>query len=110
MGTLTNSLNDVVSIELTIGTLAVLISGLYISNAGISIEAIPSSMFIEIAETLSEHLPLKDILLENWIKDYLIVAPRELFSEEELEEYKSNKIFIERKLGNVTLIATGKMP
>lgn len=104
------NLGDTISVDMTVGTLSVMIGGLYVGHTGISMEAIPSSMFIEVAETLTNYLPLKDILVEDWIKNFLIIAPRELFSEDELEAYRNNEIFIERKLGNATLIATGKLP
>lgn len=103
-------LDDKVQLEIDLSTLAILISGLYISFTGISSEAIPPSLFIEVAEQVSQYLPKWDysvISLEEWIKTSLIIAPNILFSEEELEEYKNNEIFLERRLGNVVLIATG---
>ena len=104
------NLNDKVQLNIDLGTLSILISGLYISYSGISSEAIPPSLFIEVAEKLSEYLPNWDyekISFEKWIETSLIIAPKILFSEEELENCKNNEIFIERQLGNVVLIATG---
>ena len=107
------NINDKVDVKIEVGTLAVLVSGLYISNTGIGMEAIPTSMFIELAEKLAEHLPNWDydvLTLEDWIFNNLIIAPKVLFSDEELEHYKDhNHLFIERKLGNVELVATAVM-
>ena len=103
-------LNDKISIKIEVGTLAVLISGMYISSSGVPIEAIPASLFIEIAEQLVEHLPKWDydkISLEEWVANCLIIAPKVMFSEDEILSYqKMNLFFIERKNGNATLIAT----
>ena len=98
-------MDRVVTVDMSVGTLAVLISGLYVATSGISIEAIPSSLYVEVAEMLVEYLPLN---IDDFIKT-LIIAPKELFTEQELVEYKNNEVFIERKLGNVTLVATGKV-
>ena len=98
-------MDRIVTVDMSLGSLAVLISGLYIHNTGISIEAIPSSLFIELAEQLIEYLPFN---VDTFV-DGLMIAPLELFSMEELDEYKSNPIYIERRLGNATLIATAKV-
>ena len=105
-------LNDSVNLNLELGTLAVLISGLYIHNTGVPAEAIPPSMFIELAEQVSTYLPNWDyskLTLEKWIEEYLIIAPKELFSESELDEMRSDDIFIERELGNAVLIAGARV-
>lgn len=106
------NLNDKISVELSIGTLAVLISGLYIANTGINIEAVPSSLFIEIAEQIAPYLSKWDydnISFEDWINYNLLIIPKQLCSDDELESFKNNDFYIERRLGNVTLIATGEM-
>ena len=98
-------MDRIVTVDMSIGTLAVLISGLYIHQTGISVEAIPSSLYIELAEKLSEFLPLN---IDEFIQK-LIIAPKELFTEQELVDYENNAIFIKRRLGNATLIATAKI-
>lgn len=104
------ALDDKVTIKIEVGTLAVLISGMYISSNGVPIEAIPASLFIEIAEQMVNHLQNWDydkLSLEEWVANCLLIAPRVLFSEEELSKYqKENMFFMERKNGNVVLVAT----
>ena len=108
------SLTDKVTIELEVGTLSVLISGLYVSYTGIHVNAIPVSMYMEVAEKVAEYLPQWDysrLSLEDWIRTSLIIAPKELFSEEELDYYKDNNLFlIQRIMGNAIIIATGEAP
>ena len=106
------NIEDKVNVEIEVGTLAVLISGLYITYTGISIEAIPTSLFMEVAERVAEYLPNWDysvMTFEEWIANNLMIYPAMLFSEEELKEYESNAIFIKRQLGNVELIATAEV-
>lgn len=99
-------MDRIVNIDMSVGTLAVLISGLYAVNTGVPIEAIPSSLYVEIAEALISYLPLN---IDEFIRG-LIIAPVELFTEEELSDYQeNNEIYLERRLGNATLIATAKV-
>ena len=105
------NINDKIVMEMEVGTLATLIAGLYVSYSALNVNAIPSSMFIEIAERVAEHLPVWDydkISFEDWIKYNLLIMPLAMFSQEELEEFRNNDLFIERKLGNATLIATAE--
>ena len=106
------NINDKVQIEVDVGTLATLIAGLYVSYSAIDVNAIPSSLFIEIAERVAEYLPSWDyekISFEDWIKYNLLIMPTAMFDGRELAEMEENDIFIERRLGNVTLIATAEM-
>ena len=99
-------MDRIVTVDMSVGTLAVLISGLYIHDTMLSVNAIPSSLFIEVAELLVPYLPLN---VDEFIRE-LIIAPKQLFSDEELLDYeKNNKIFIERQFGNAVLIATAKV-
>ena len=97
-------MDRIVTIDISIGSLAILISGLYVSISGVAIEAIPSSLYIEVAENLIKYLPVN---IDEFVKG-LIIAPKELFTEQELINIKDNPIYIERKLGNATLIATAR--
>lgn len=106
------SLDSTVSVQMNLGTLATLIAGLYVSYSAISVEAVPSSLYIEIAEKVAEYLPnwqYDVISFEDWIKYELIIMPLEFFSESELKEIRKSKIYIERRLGNVTLVASGNI-
>lgn len=98
-------MDNVVNVDMSLGSLAVLISGLYIHNTGISIEAIPTSLFIEIAEIIQDYLPFN---VDDFVNT-LIIAPKPLFTEEELMDCQKNELYIERQLGNAVLIATGKV-
>ena len=98
-------MEDIVTVDMSVGTLAILISGMYISISGVSIEAIPSSLFVEIAEKVHPYLPFN---VDEFLKG-LIIAPRELFTEEELVTIKDNEVYIEKDLGRVTLIATARV-
>ena len=105
-------LSRTVEVQMNLGTLSTLIAGLYVSYSAINIEAVPSSLFIEIAERLAEYLPnwhYDEISFEDWIKYELIIMPKEFFSEVEVNQMKKSKIYIERRLGNVTLIASANI-
>ena len=105
-------MSDKVTLNINLSTLAVLISGLYLHHTGIAVEAIPASLFIEVAEQLALYLPTWDynrLSFEDWIANYLIIAPKEMFTEDEIKDMRSEDIYLERILGNVTLIASAKV-
>jgi hypothetical protein len=107
------NLTDKVSIKLELGSLATLIAGLYVAHTNIQIEAVPSSLFIEIAEQLSEYLPswrYDELSLEDWIKYELVIMPIDYFNEVELNELRNATIYLERRLGNATLVASAMIP
>lgn len=98
-------MNEVVAVDMSLGSLAVLISGLYTYATGVSVDAIPSSLYIEIAENISIYQPFN---VDEFVAG-LMIAPIELFSESELLDYRENNaLYIERRLGNATLVATAK--
>lgn len=105
-------LEDKISIKIEMGTLATLIAGLYCTSAVLDPIAIPTSLYIELAEKLVPLLGKWDyskISLEEWIEKCLIIAPYELFTSDEIEEFKKNELYIERMNGNALLIATARM-
>ena len=107
------NLSDKISVELEIGTITILLSGLYVHYSGVDVSAIPPSLFIEVSEKLIPYLREWDydkISFEEWIKQYLVIAPLELFNSSELEELREAEIYFERRLGNVTLIVSGMIP
>ena len=99
-----------VRIEITVDSLTALIAGLYISTHQTRIEAIPQSLFLEIAEKLYPYLPVWDYnrcTFEDWIRTFLLIAPKIVIDENELSYMKANnEIYLERHLGNVVLIAS----
>lgn len=95
-----------VSIELETNTLAVLIAGLYCTYNEVNSIAIPESVFLSIAEKLEYFLPLWDydvISFEDWIKNCLLIYPKQMFAEEELKQLQENSLYWEYPNGNVIL-------
>lgn len=102
-------LNQKIVVELNIVSLGTLIAGMYTTFSEVSLFAIPTELFFEIADALIPFLQKWDytkLSLEDWIKEDLLIYPREMFSEVGYKEMQSNDIFLERRYGNVTLIAT----
>lgn len=107
-----NSLDDIISLNISVGTLAILIAGLHSGYTGIDVRAIPSSIYIEIAEKISDELPEWDYdkySFEEWIQYSLLIAPYEMFSEDEIQELQENTVYYERVNGNVVLVITWMM-
>jgi len=99
-------------INLEEGSLASLIAGLYTLYAVVDVNAIPPQVFIEVAKQVAKYLPEWDydaLSFEDWIKYNLLIYPKEVFTDDEIEAYKENTIYVEMELGNVTLIATGEV-
>ena len=95
-----------VSIELETNTLAVLIAGLYCTYNEVNSIAIPESVFLSIAEKLEYFPPLWDydvISFEDWIKNCLLINPKQMFAEEELKQLQENSLYWEYPNGNVIL-------
>lgn len=106
------NLIDTVNIEIEIGTLATLIAGLYCTFSVVDPIAIPTSVYIELCEKLLPFLDEWDyemISFEDWIKTCLIIAPYELFTEDEISEFKKNDIYFERLNGRALLICTAEV-
>lgn len=94
------------------GSLASLIAGLYTLYAVVDVNAIPPILFVEVANQVAKYLDEWDyeaLSFEDWIRYNLLIYPKEVFSESEINEYKENTIYIEMELGNVTLIATAEV-
>lgn len=99
-----------ISLKLQLESLAILISGLYISSKGIHIYAIPSELFYDVAVMLEEYLPTWDyskISLEEWICKELLIFPRELL--EDAESYKDNTIYVEKVVGRILYVITANV-
>lgn len=106
------ALEDKVNIKIEIGTLATLLAGLYCTYAVVDPIAIPTSLYIELCEKLIPYLKdwnYESISFEDWVAKSLIIAPRELFTDDEIESMKQNDIYIERMNGNAMLIASAEM-
>ena len=105
-------MDDVIAIKLELSTLATLIAGLYCLYAVVDPVAIPQSVYVELCEKLQPYLEnwnYSELSFEDWVKYNLIIAPIELFTKEEIEEFKRNEIYFERHNGNIILVATAKV-
>ena len=103
-------MDELIEIKLSVGVLSTLIAGIYCTYSGVDPIAVPVSLYLELTEKLVPYLKNWDygrISFEEWVQHCLIVAPKEMFNEVELEESKKNSIYIERNNGNVILVATG---
>ena len=102
-------LNDLVGIKIEVSTLATLIAGLYCTMASVDPMAIPSSIYIELAEKLVPYLEKWDydeLTFEQWVGANLLIIPKVLCSEDDIEELKNNTVYLERENGNAILIVT----
>ena len=102
-------LNDLVGIKIEVSTLATLIAGLYCTMASVDPMAIPSSIYIELAEKLVPYLEKWDydeLTFEQWVGANLLIIPKVLCSENDIEELKNNTVYLERENGNAILIVT----
>ena len=102
-------LNDRIEIELEVATLSTLIAGLYCTFSSVDPIAIPSSVYIEIAEKIIPYLENWDyeqMTFEKWVETNLLIIPKVMCSEEDIEVFKRNPVYIERENGNAILIAT----
>ena len=106
------SLTDKISIKLEVGTISILLSGLYIYYTGVNGNAIPPSLYVEVAEELVPYLKEWDydkVSFEEWIRTSLIIAPKVMFDDEELKEMSQAEIFLERRYGNADLVVCGRI-
>jgi hypothetical protein len=105
------NLKDRVPIELEVGTLATLLSGLYSVYSSTDPRAIPTSVYIEIAEKLIPYLDnwaYDAISFEDWVKYCLLIAPK-VMVEDRLDYLKQNELYFERENGNVILVISADM-
>jgi len=102
-------LDDTVGIEISIATLSTLIAGIYCTVSHIDPIAIPSSIYIEIAEKIVPYLENWDydrMSFEDWVEKELLIIPKVFCSDEDIEEMKKNEVFLERENGRAILIVT----
>ena len=107
------SLTDKVSIEIELGTLATLIAGCYCAYSSVNPIAIPEGVWILLAERLAEYLKDWDYSLESiedWCKYDLLIIPKPMLSDEDVEEYKKNTEYFEVPNGNIILSVTFDIP
>lgn len=107
-----NSLTEKVDLKIEVGTLATLVAGLYHTFSSVDPIAVPTSVYIELAEKLQPFLEKWDydkISFEDWVKFNLMIMPKFLFSEEELNEFRNNQIYFEREVGRAILVVSAEM-
>ena len=104
------NLDDRIRVEISVGSLASLIAGWYFMENNLDVNAVPSEVFIELAQRLVPFLDDWDydkISIEDWIKHKVAIAPMVLFNQEDLEEVKNLGIYFEYPNGNVILVVSG---
>lgn len=102
-------LGDKVDIKIEVATLSTLIAGIYCAVSHIDPIAVPTSVYIELAEKLVPYLKDWDydrISFETWIETHLLIIPKALCSEEDIEEMKKNTVYFERENGNAILVVS----
>lgn len=93
-------------VELETNTLAVLVAGMYCTDHQVDSMAIPQSLWIQIAEKLEYFLPDWDfdkISFEEWIRTHLLILPKPMLSEDEVEELQKTTLYWEQLNGNIIL-------
>ena len=96
-----------VKLELKLDTLSVLVAGLYCTTHNTNALAIPQSVYLQIAEKLEYFLPNWDydkISFEDWIETCLLIYPKVLIGDEELEDLQANTLYWEQSNGNAILV------
>lgn len=105
-------MDDLLTIRLEPSTIAVLIAGLYSLYSSVDPVAVPQSIYLELAEKLSSYLLIWDYdkeRFEDWIKYDLMIAPKDLWSEEELNARNPNDLYFERDMGHVIFVVWANM-
>jgi len=100
----------VVEIKINEDTFATLLAGLYVTFHNAEAYAIPSYVWLMLANALEPHLDgwMYEVQsLEDWINNYLLITAKEVCTPEELQEMKNNTIYLEAINGNMTLVITG---
>ena len=100
----------VVTVKMEDSTFSTLLAGLYVTYHDAEPYAIPSYIWLMLANKLNEYMDnwRYDVQsLEDWISNYLIITAKEVCTHEELEEFRKNTIYMESMNGNMTLIITG---
>lgn len=95
-----------VKVNLSLSTLSVLIAGMYCSCHSVDSMAIPQSLWLSIAEKLEYFLPDWDydkISFEEWVDTHLLILPKPMLSEEEVEDLQNTTLYWEHPNGNVVL-------
>ena len=100
----------VVSVNIQNDTFSTLLAGLYVTFHNAEAYAIPSYVWLMLADSLAEYLPdwKYDVLsLEEWISSYLLITAKQICTPEEIKQFKENAIYMEVLNGHISLIVTG---
>ena len=102
-------MDELIPLKLDVNTLSTLIAGLYSVYTDVNPIAIPQSVWLEIAEKLSYFMDTWDyekITLNDWVKYGLLIYPKEMFNESEIEDLQKNTLYWERVSGNAVLVVS----
>lgn len=94
-------------INLELKSLAILISGLYISSKNLHFYAIPSELFYDAAALFEDFLKSWDypkLSFEEVIQNRLLIIPKDLL--EDAESYQNNSIYVEKVVGRILYVIT----
>ena len=98
-----------IEIKLELETFATLIAGIYCTYTGVNPIAIPQDLWMKLAKDLSEELDDWDYevnTFEKWLQQNLLIIPKDLCGESELEEFQENSVYYEWSNGNIWLVVT----
>lgn len=90
-------------------TFATLLAGLYVTYRDAESYAIPSYVWLMLANALQPYLDdwkYSIQSLEDWIAHYLLITAKEVCTPDEILEFQGNSIYFEAINGNMTLIVT----
>ena len=97
------------NVDLSTNTIAVLVSGIYCGENNVDPMAIPTSVWISIAEKLEYFLPSWDyevISFEDWVRTCLLIMPKVMIDEDDLKEMQETTLYWEYPNGNVILVVS----
>ena len=98
-----------INIKLELETFATLIAGIYCTYTGVNPIAIPQDLWMKLAKDLSEELDdwnYEVNTFEKWLQQNLLIIPKDLCSDGELEEFQENSVYYEWSNGNIWLVVT----
>ena len=98
-----------VKVDLKTHTLAILVAGIYSAVHEVEPIAIPESVYLSVAEKLEFFLPdwnYEKVSFEDWINYSLLIIPKAMMSEEDIEYLQENSLYWEVPNGNAVLIVS----
>lgn len=98
-----------IPVKLELSTLSILIAGLYCTYSAVEPIGIPEFIWLKIATLLEPYMDEWDYekhTFEDWVKYDLLIIPKALCTDEDIEHFKGNTVYQEEINGNAILIVT----